>query len=65
MLDHVVELVWLLGMALFHRCNHIHHPAARLSSSQVSPRPKKDKLGDIPVVEPNTTPVWPSVFPYF
>ena len=65
MFDHVVEFVWFLGMALFHRCDNVHHPAARLGSSQVSSSPKKDELRDVTVVESHATTVRSSVFPHF
>lgn len=63
MLDHVVELLGLLRMALFHCGNNVHHSAACLSGSKLTPGSEKDQLGDIAIIESNAAPVRSAVFP--
>ncbi len=63
MLDHIVELVGLLGMALLHSRDNVHHPAPGLCGPEMTSRAKENKLCDVAVVEANSTTIWPAVFP--
>lgn len=63
MLDHVIEFVRFLRMALFHGCNNVHHPSAGVSGSQVSARAEEYELRDVSVIEAYAAAVRSAVFP--
>jgi len=65
MLNHIVEFVGFLGMALLHGRYDVHHPTPCLRCSQMPARAKKNEFSDITIVKAHATPVWPTVFPYF
>jgi hypothetical protein len=64
MLDHVIELIGFLRMALFHGRNNIHHASAGVSSSWVSACTEKYEFCDISIIEAHASPVRPAIFPH-
>ena len=63
MLDHIVEFVGLLRMALLHGRYDIHHPTPGLCCSQMTTRTKKNEFCDIAVVKADATTIRPTIFP--
>jgi hypothetical protein len=65
MLDHIVELLGFLGMALLHGRYDVYHSTPGLRCSQMPARAKKSELSDIAIIKAYATPIRSAVFPDF
>ncbi len=65
MLDHVVEFLGFLRMALLHGRYDVHHSPPGLRCSQMPACAKKNEFSDITIVKAYAAPVRSAVFPDF